>query len=283
MPNSPLLSLVAPPSYAFLKDKLPNANEVRLGLRQGEFQAFLQPKFDLLTGYVYAVEVLARWQHPHRGQLGPAEFLPLLSREQWLDELLFNLMEQGLACQLRLHGQGRLLGFAFNLCLSQLRNGSFVSRLAARLREHSLPASTLTFEIIEDGPASASMAEVEQLQALSQLGVRLSMDDFGTGYSSLWRLCQAPFSEIKLAGEFTRSLDRPGHYRTVIRHAVFLAAQLDVQLVVEGIETEEQLARLVKMDVRFGQGYLCAKPMAVANFEGWMKASPTGRKKKAGA
>lgn len=282
MPNTPSLSLISTPSRvsqqprrgtttADIQDQLPSANEVRLGLRQGEFHAFLQPKFDLLTGHIYAVEVLARWLHPHRGLLGPAHFLPVMSREQWLDELLFNLLEQSLTCQLRLHAQGRLLGFAFNLSLGQLRGDIFVDRLAARVRKHPLPASTLTFEITEDGPASASAVEVNQLNALCRLGVRLSMDDFGTGYSTLWRLCQVPFSELKLAGEFTRSLDCPGHYQTVIRNAVTLAAQLGMQLVAEGIETRAHQARLAQMGVRCGQGYLCAKPMPVTVFEQWLE------------
>lgn len=281
MPNTSSLSLVSPPSRVSLQPRrgtttadiqgqLPSANEVRLGLHHGEFHAFLQPKFDLLTGHIYAVEVLARWLHPYRGLLGPGQFLPLMRREQWLNELLFNLLEQSLACQLRLHAQGRLLGFAFNLSLVQLRSDVFIDRLTARLRKHPLPASTLTFEITEDGPSTANSTEVEQLKALRRLGVRLSMDDFGTGYSSLWRLCQAPFSEIKMAQEFTKSIDSPGHYRTVMRQAVALAAHLDMQLVVEGIETELQRAQLVQMGVRCGQGYLRAKPMTVTAFESWV-------------
>lgn len=272
MPSAPLLSQVFPPFQTDRQASLPTLNEVRLGLRQQAFHAYLQPKFDIATGHPYAVEVLARWQHPGRGLLGPAHFIDLMSREHLLDELLFTLLEQSLACQLRLHAQGCLLGFAFNLSLGQLHDSQLVQRLAARLRKHPLPASTLTFEITEDGPASAGAACVEQLGCLRQLGVRLSMDDFGTGYSSLWRLCQVPFNEIKLAGEFTRLMEDSTHYRAVIRNTLAMASQMGMQLVVEGIETQVQRERLLEMGVRCGQGYLCAKPAPMKVFEPWLKA-----------
>jgi EAL domain-containing protein (putative c-di-GMP-specific phosphodiesterase class I) len=240
------------------------------GLWRREFQAYLQPKFDLRTGKVDAVEVLARWHHPTRGVLGPASFIPLMTRKQWLDELLFELLEQGLALQLKLHEQGALLGLAFNVSLGQLQNSLFIDGLKTRLLRHRLPLSMLTFEITEDDPADAAGC-VEQLNRLSNLGVRLSMDDFGTGYSSLLRLCQVPFHEIKLAGDFTRFIDTPSRYQAVIRHALGLAEDLGMSLVVEGIETAAQQNLLLEIGVHIGQGFVCAKPMSINAFEGWIR------------
>ncbi|MDF3202868.1 EAL domain-containing protein [Pseudomonas sp. 1912-s] len=248
---------------------MPDADDVLRGLWHREFRAYLQPKFDLRTGKVDAVEVLARWHHPTRGVLGPASFIPLMARKQWLDELLFELLEQGIALQLKLHDQGTLLGLAFNVSLGQLQNSLFIDGLKTRLLRHRLPLSMLTFEITEDGPSDVSGC-VEQLNRLSNLGVRLSMDDFGTGYSSLLRLCQSPFHEIKLAGDFTLFLGRPGRYRLVIRHALALAEDLGMSLVVEGIETVEQRDSLLQMGARVGQGFFCAQPMLIDAIEGWM-------------
>lgn len=264
---------VSPAPPEDIQGPLLDVRDVKLGLRKQEFHAYLQPKFELLTGHPYAVEVLARWQHPQQGLLGPAHFIALMNREHLLGELFFTLLEQSLACQLRLHAQGRLLGFALNLSLGQLHDGQFVERLATRLREHPLPASTLTLEITEDGPASATPGCIEQLRCLSGLGVRLSMDDFGTGYSSLWRLCQVPFSEIKLAGEFTRLLDTHEDCRAVVRHTVALAAQMGLQLVAEGIETRRQRVLLAELGVRYGQGFLCSKPEVIGRSERWLRAS----------
>lgn len=248
----------------------PCANDVQLGLGLREFRAFLQPKFDLRSGQVKAVEILARWQHPLRGVLGPENFIPLMESRQWLDELLFEMLEQGLAYQLKLHHQGRLLGLAFNLSQSQLSSSTLVDRLEERLREHPLPPSAITFEVTEDGPADLCATTVKQLKRLSRLGIRLSLDDFGTGSSSLWRLCQVPFNEIKLAGEFTRLLDGTAHYPAIIRSTVALADDLGTQLVVEGIETEQQRRRLLAMGVRIGQGFLCASPMSIEAFDRWI-------------
>jgi EAL domain-containing protein (putative c-di-GMP-specific phosphodiesterase class I) len=246
-----------------------SSNDVQWGLRRREFVAYVQPKFDLRTGQVNSGEVLARWHHPMYGVLSPATFISVMAREKWLDKLFFELLEQSLAYQIKLHVQGRLIGMAFNLSLGQLMSDTLVDRLETRLRKHSLPLSSLTFEITEDGPSAACATSVEQLNRLRMLGICLSIDDFGTGYSSLLRLCQVPFSEIKLAAEFTRFIDRPGHYPAVIRNTVALAADLGMQLVVEGIETLSQQDQLYEMGAKIGQGFLCAKPMEINAFEGW--------------
>lgn len=248
----------------------PDADDVQRGLRRREFKAYLQPKFDLRTGTVDAMEVLARWHHPTRGVLGPASFIALMTLERWLDHLLIELLEQGLALQLKLHSQGTLLGLAFNVSLSQMQNWPLIERLACRLLRHPLPLSMLTFEITEDGPACVSPACIEHLNALSRLGIKLSMDDYGTGYSSLWRLCHAPFSEIKLAGEFTRLFDKKSQYKAVINNTLSLAMDLGMAVVVEGIETAEQRQNLYQMGVNIGQGFLCAKPMFIEAVERWL-------------
>lgn len=251
--------------------KLPSTEDVHWGLRRGEFIAYVQPKFDLNTGQVNSAEVLARWNHPLYGVLSPATFISVMEHEKWLDKLLFELLEQSLAWQIKLHDQGRLIGMAFNLSLSQLTSDTIINRLETRLRHHPLPLSSLTFEITEDGPGSVCATSVEQLSRLRLLGICLSLDDFGTGYSSLLRLCQVPFSEIKLAKELTQFVGVPGRYPAVIRNTVALAADLGMQVVVEGIETVAQLDHLYEMGVQIGQGFLCAKPMPIDVFERWIQ------------
>ncbi|MBD8557124.1 EAL domain-containing protein [Pseudomonas fluorescens] len=247
-----------------------SAKEVQLGLGRREFHAYLQPKFDLRTGKVDAAEVLARWHHPFRGVLQPAHFIPLIKHVESLDELLFELLKQGLAFQLKLHSRGRLINLAFNLSLSQLTSGSLVDRLREKLLKHPLPLCTLTFEITEDGPAVVSYSQFEQINRLNDLGVRLSVDDFGTGYSSMLRLCQIPFSEIKLAREFIHRIDESVLCRAVIRNTLALAEELGIQTVMEGIETDVQRTRLIEMGARTGQGFLCARPLSVDKFETWL-------------
>lgn len=249
--------------------QLLSANDVKLGLRFREFRAYAQPKFKLRTGEVTSIEVLARWHHPILGTLGPATFIPIMAQKKWLDKVLFELLEQSLAYQLKLYKNGQLLGMAFNLSLTQLSE-TLIENLEVRLCQHPLPLSALTFEITEDGPHSISATDIDLLNRLCLMGVRLSIDDFGTGHSSLLRLCQIPFSEIKLAAEFTLLLNRPQQYYAVTRNTLSLANELDMQFVVEGIETDAQRVNLYEIGVQIGQGFLCAKPMAIDAIEGWI-------------
>lgn len=237
-------------------------SEISRGMRQGEFHAYIQPKFNLTSNAADSLEVLARWQHPKLGLLTPAAFIPTMTRENLLDQLLSEILDQGLAGQIQLHNDGWDLGVAFNLSMLQLANTTLVNQLMKRLRKHPLPLSLVTLEITEDGPAVASDVCVHNSIRLRELGVRLSLDDYGTGHSSLFRLCQLPFDEIKLAGDFTRQLIQSSQHRSITRTTVLLARELGMRLVVEGVETEEQRRCLVQKGVTIGQGYLHARPMS---------------------
>ncbi|MCX4220255.1 EAL domain-containing protein [Pseudomonas sp. MCal1] len=255
---------------AQLTDDIAQDLDIRRGLRQNEFQAFLQPKFDLVSNAVLSVEVLARWHHREHGLLAPAAFIQTMIHEDLLDDLLCKLLDQGLSHQTELHAKGHRLGFAFNLSLAQLSSKMLVTHLITRLQKHPLALSMVTFEITEDGPAVASDVCVQNILRLRQLGVRLSLDDYGTGHSSLFRLCQLPFDEIKLAGEFTRKIIESSQHYSIARSTVSLARELGMQLVVEGIETEDQRVCLSNMGVKIGQGYLCARPMSFDSLLDWL-------------
>jgi len=255
---------------ALPKEYKVDASEIRTGLLRGEFQAYVQPKFELSSNVVDSLEVLARWRHPELGLLTPASFIPTMSRGKLLDDLLCELLDQGLAGQMQLYDEGHELGVALNLSLLQLANSELVNRLMMRLRKHPLPLSSITFEITEEGPAVASKMCVQNAIHLRQLGVHLSLDDYGTGHSSLFRLSQLPFDEIKLAGEFTKELLPSSQYRSIARTTVMLARELGTRLVVEGIETEEQRHCLIQKGVRIGQGYLYAPPMSVDALRQWL-------------
>ncbi|WP_134612102.1 EAL domain-containing protein, partial [Pseudomonas aeruginosa] len=200
----------------------------------------------------------------------PSTFIAQMTSEYLLDELFCSLLEQGFSSQVELHEQGHEVGFALNLNLQQLANEALLGRLIARLQEHPLPLSSVTLEITEDATAGISPAIQQRLARLKAVGVRLSMDDFGTGHSSLWRLSQLPFDEIKLAREFTCQIEHSPRARTMVRHVLALARELGLTLIVEGIETEVQRSILMELGVRYGQGYLCAKPMPASSFGPWL-------------
>ncbi|MHA6575423.1 EAL domain-containing response regulator [Pseudomonas yamanorum] len=241
--------------------KSPGKKDMQRAIEANEFRAYFQPKFNLGTGQIEGVEVLARWLHPSMGVLPPSFFLPLLERYGLQDELFFDQLRQSLALQRYISDQGHSLNFAFNLHAAQLSNTDLTDRIKALLTVFGIPGSGLTFELTESGIIDTPITSLENLYRLRMMGCRLSIDDFGTGFSSLQRLCQLPFNEIKLDAEFVRCLDQETG-QAVIISTLALGESLGMSVVVEGIETQEQRARLRELGCVTGQGYCFAMPMS---------------------
>ena len=250
-------------------------DEVRQALALQQLQAWYQPKFNLRSGEVCGVEVLCRWMHPSKGVLPPALFIPVLERCGLMDELLFAQLDQALSLQEQARIQGYPLNMAFNLQTSQLANSQLTYTLKGILARHGTPGSRLTFELTENGLLQAPAASLENLVRLRMMGCRLSLDDFGAGFSSLQRLCQLPFNEIKLDGEFVRNLEHEPRCAAVIASTLALGNSLGMAVVVEGIETLDQLQRLLAMGCIEGQGYWFARPMSGQGLLHWLQQRET--------
>ncbi|CDF92579.1 MULTISPECIES: EAL domain-containing protein [unclassified Pseudomonas] len=250
--------------------RLPTEAKVRQALAAGEFQAHFQPKFQLDTGEIRGVEVLARWQQPDGKISPPSHFMPVLERCGLMDELLFRQIRQSLELQQRLRVFGYDLNFAFNLQAEQLLNTALAPRIQALLDEHDARGGSLTFELTESGLLQLSEANLECLFRLRMMGCGLSIDDFGAGFSSLHRLCQLPFSEIKLDAEFIRTALYDPRCRAVISSTLALGETLGMTVVIEGIETQEQQQLLLGLGGLYGQGYWCAKAMSGDDLLQWL-------------
>ncbi|NWL75937.1 diguanylate phosphodiesterase [Pseudomonas taiwanensis] len=244
----------------------PTLEEILRGLEQGEFEPFLQPKVCMRSGELQGAEVLARWRHPRRGVLSPGHFLPAIERHGLVDRLFWHLLGQGLELQQELGLSGRQVNLAFNLHPRQLGNLDIAERVGQALELAGLPGSGLTFELTETGLLEAPAASLESLVRLRLMGCGLAMDDFGAGYSSLDRLCELPFSEVKLDAAFVRKLDNQPRSGAVIRGAVAMAEAMDLTLVVEGVETTEQCERLLSLGCKVAQGFLFARPLDRSSF-----------------
>ncbi len=247
--------------------------QVRQALAERQLQAWYQPKFNLLTGEVCGIEVLSRWQHPFKGTLSPAAFIPVLERCGLMDEWLFSQLHQALDLQRQAQDRGFSLNIAFNLQAAQLANSELTSTIKGILAHYGVHGSSLTFELTESGLLEAPATSLENLVRLRMMGSRLSIDDFGTGFSSLQRLCQLPFNEIKLDGEFVRTLEDEPRCRAVISSTLALGEALGMSVVIEGIETDEQHQQLVELGCTQGQGYLFARPMSGADLLRWLQVS----------
>jgi EAL domain-containing protein (putative c-di-GMP-specific phosphodiesterase class I)/FixJ family two-component response regulator len=235
--------------------------QMATALEAGQLQVVFQPKFNLLNGDITGVEALSRWRHPTLGYVPPDRFVPVLERCGLLDDWLLAQLQQGLDVQKHARDAGRRLNMAFNLNASQLAHRNLTGRIKDTLDARRIGGAGLTFELTETGLLQSSATSLENLVRLRMLGCALSMDDFGAGYSSLRRLCQLPFNEIKLDGEFARSLLSEPRCRAAVTSTLALGDALGLSVVIEGIETQEQRLQLVALGCTQGQGYLCARPM----------------------
>lgn len=246
--------------------ELPTLSDVQQGLDNGEFEAYYQPKVTLQGQALVGAEVLARWIHPQWGVLTPAHFLPVMEEHNLISRLFWQLFEQGLALQQSLMLEGRVIDLAFNLHPTQLACTALTERIPLLLKRFQVPAARIMFEITESSLISAPASSLENLVRLRMLGCGLAMDDFGAGYSSLDRLSELPFSQVKLDRAFVRKMQSQPKSAAIISCAVALARALEISLVVEGVETAEQQARLIELGGTFAQGFLFARPMPESHF-----------------
>ncbi|MGV8889713.1 MAG: EAL domain-containing response regulator [Pseudomonas sp.] len=249
---------------------LPSEDDIRRGLALGEFRAFFQPKFLLASGKVAGAEVLARWQHPSKGLLLPRDFLAAVLAYDLIDEMFKQLLEQGLSLLRVLHRQTRPLKLSFNLHASQLQGTGLTDHIREALRRHELVGADLTFELAENGLLEIPSGTQESLLRLRMMGCGLSIDDFGVGFSSLKLLCQLPFTEIKLDGEFVQSI-RETRSKAVIASTIALAQSLNMELVIEGVSDEKECRALVEMGCVLGQGFYYAQPMSSHELLTWLQ------------
>jgi len=251
----------APGHYA-----LASQEDVRQGLKNGEFKAYYQPIVDIDGKILLAAEVLARWHHRSHGLLSPAHFLATIVSSGLIDDLFQTMFEQGLAMQADLRRQGVSTMLAFNLHPIQLTSSALSERIGKMLARYQAPAQDIMLEITEDAMVSTPAHILDNFLKLRDMGCGLSMDDFGAGHASLDRLCALPFNQIKLDATFTRSLKTQPRAATIIRSVVEMSKALHVPLVVEGVETLAQQTRLRELGCTVAQGYLYARPMPTDHF-----------------
>ncbi|QNI00015.1 EAL domain-containing response regulator [Shewanella algae] len=231
-----------------------------------QFVGFYQPKFHVSDLQIEGAEVLARWNHPVFGLLSPALFIEPLIRYGLLDEMFLQLFRQGIGLQKQLLEQDYRLSLAYNLDISQLNSTELVYQISKLIRDYKLPPKLVTIEITESGLISAPALSMENLIRLRMLGCELAIDDFGAAHSSLARLCELPFSQMKLDACFVAGLDTEPRCKAAISSVIALSDSLDMQLVIEGIETEAQLRLLQNLGCNLGQGFYFSKPLSEADF-----------------
>ena len=240
-------------------------NDLRRALERDEFRNYYQPIISLECGTIVAFEALLRWQHPTRGLLEPAEFIPVAEETGMIRELGWWALAEAchqIAAWRALHPSLSALSMCVNLSVKQFVDPSFGAKLEVLLRECDLPRGTLKLELTESSIMSDSTAAVALLSQLKALGVRLAIDDFGTGYSSLSYLHRFPLDTLKIDRSFTDAIRAGGKEESMIARTIMpLAEHLGLDVVAEGVETIEQAELLKQLHCKYAQGFLFSKPV----------------------
>lgn len=249
------------------RNQLQLLQDLRAGLREGQFCLHYQPKFSAGTREPVGAEALVRWNHPQHGLLMPDKFIGLAEKTG----LIINIGEWVLneACrQMRVWYDGGFTHWriAVNLSALQFCHAGLVDTVARALATHGLPANCLTLEITETTAMNDADASMTVLQKLSDMGVDLSIDDFGTGYSSLMYLKRLPANELKIDRGFVRDLEHDSDDAAIVSAIVALGQALNLRIVAEGVETASQQSFLTRLGCDSLQGYLLGHPLPADRF-----------------
>ncbi len=229
-------------------------------VRAREFQLVYQPKFRCGSRQLSGFEALVRWQRPDGQRISPADFIPAAERTGQILALGELIIDIALQQMRQWHQQGLVLPVAINVSPVQFTHPRFADRLLERLAQSGLPRGLLEIEITE----SAAMTELDevlrQLEQLGAAGVPCAMDDFGTGQSSLTMLRKLPIRTLKLDRSMVEPLPRP-EAAAIVEATCALGRSLNLEIVAEGVETEEQAAALERLGATHLQGYLLGRPL----------------------
>ncbi|MBQ0961834.1 EAL domain-containing protein [Ideonella sp. 4Y11] len=242
-------------------------HDLRTAIERHELELYYQPKVHALSGQITGAEALVRWNHPTRGMISPAVFIPVAERFALISALGYWVIEDACRQVREWLDQGLRMRVAVNLSMQQLRQDDLVPRIRAALERFRIEPSLLTFEITE----SVAMEDntLRALGALSGVGVSLSIDDFGTAYSNFAALRKLPAKQLKIDRSLFTDIDESGDALAVVDAMIKMAHALGLKVVAEGVETERQRDLLLALHCDEFQGYLYGRPMPAAMLSLW--------------
>ncbi|HEU0305120.1 MAG TPA: EAL domain-containing protein [Gaiellaceae bacterium] len=243
--------------------------DLRAALERGAVDVHFQPIVDIATGEALGMEALARWCHPRRGWVSPAEFVPIAEETGLVLALGDYVLRH--ACAVASEWS-RPLPVSVNLSAVQLEQPNLDRSVRAALAESGLPPERLLLEITETVLMRDASAAAARLERLKELGIALYVDDFGTGYWSLLHLERLPLEGLKMAKTFVDALTEPGNDPAVARAIIDIGKSFALDVIAEGIETAGQRERLLELGFTLGQGFLFARPVPAHRIEALLKA-----------
>jgi diguanylate cyclase len=243
--------------------------DLRQAVARHQLQLHYQPKIDARSLQITAAEALLRWQHPRRGVISPAVFVPLAERHGLIADIGLWVIEEACRQAAQWREAGLRMRIAVNISGHQLRREDLVDQIEASLQRHQIPASRMTCEITETVAMEDTAVTRDAFERLRRAGLHVSIDDFGTGHSSLAVLRRLPAAELKIDRAFVTDLATGEEARSIVRAIVQMAHSLQLRVVAEGVETEAQRDELVRLGCDELQGYLFARPMTATSLALW--------------
>jgi diguanylate cyclase (GGDEF)-like protein len=246
--------------------------ELRQAIQTGQLCLHYQPKVDARSGGLVGAEALVRWQHPERGLIQPGGFIPVAEESGLIAPLTDWVLHAACKSLRRWSDHGLpTLPLSVNLPASSLADPRLLDELDGLMRHYGLHSSCLMLELTETMVMREVATAIGVLDSLRTMGFGLSLDDFGTGYSSLSHLKRLPMNELKIDRSFITDVARGGRDGALAAAIITLGSELGLQVVAEGVETQEQSEFLIGRGCALQQGYLFSRPVPQAAFEQMLK------------
>ena len=253
---------------AHAQQRVETAFELRRALEQHELRVYYQPVHDLKSCRLVGVEALVRWEHPRRGLVSPAEFIPIAERTGLIAEIDAWVMRHACEQMCQWQRAGLALSFvAVNVSSRLFARHELYQQVAQALHDTGLDPAYLELEVTESAVMDDPEVALEQMYRLRELGVRLAIDDFGTGYSSLLRLKRLPVQKLKIDQGFVAGLPWDEDDGAIVRVIIALAQSMGMQVHAEGIEQAEQAAFILEQGGDLGQGYWFGRPVPAGELD----------------
>lgn len=242
-------------------------SDMHRAMKEGEFVAYYQPKFDVTTDTIVGAEALVRWQHKTKGLISPGEFIPIFEENQFIIEVDFCIYEQ--VCQLlreRMDRGEQLYPISCNFSRHHFQMDTFLGRLMKVLEKYQVPAQYIEIEITETIATSDFDRLLETVKALKEKGFLISIDDFGSGYSCVQLLYKLPIDTLKMDRVFAWHQNENKKEEAINRSLITICHQNNIKVICEGVENQEQKNFIMNYDCRYVQGFLYSKPVTRERF-----------------
>ncbi len=253
--------------------------DLRRAMDVGELKLVYQPILSLSDGKVQGVETLVRWRHPERGDISPAEFIPLAEETGLIVAMTYQILDQ--ACRQariwQLEHPSRSLSVSVNLSGRQLAHPDLISQVKMTLERTELPPESLCLELTETAVCANPEVAVKAMSELRALGIQIHLDDFGTGQSSLSHVQRLPVDALKIDRSFVANADTNTANNAICELVVCLSRALRISCIAEGVETENQRNFLCILGCDSAQGYLFSRPLPAEEAGQFIRQSLLGK------